>query len=187
MLLLNALASIGDTLSVSALGSAAPSLPANSLSNCIDTHPECLHWAERGECKKNPGFMNSGCRAACFACQSEGCHDAHADTSECSRWAPLGSNRWRDSQRVLQLTPVVHTRDGRWAENGECVRNEAFMLGQCAFACKTCFANHTAACRRNADDHPPAAVAGTIDATFEALVAGPACAGSQPAGLLLQL
>ena len=46
------------------------------------------------------------------------------------------------------------------------------MVIACGHACRTCFINQTAACRRPPGTEP-AAVAGTIDATFERLVAGP--------------
>jgi hypothetical protein len=59
-----------------------------------------------------------------------------------------------------------------WAANGECARNEAYMLSACPYACRTCFVNTTATCRRPADTKP-AAVAGSIDERFEALVRGP--------------
>ena len=59
-----------------------------------------------------------------------------------------------------------------WAADGECARNEGYMLEHCAFACRTCFTNQTRECRRPAD-LVPAAAAGTIDATFERLVSSP--------------
>lgn len=46
------------------------------------------------------------------------------------------------------------------------------MLDSCAHACRTCFLNQTAACRRPAGTESAGDV-GTIDATFERLVAGP--------------
>ena len=32
-----------------------------------DTNEKCQEWAERGECEKNPGYMQSNCAASCDA------------------------------------------------------------------------------------------------------------------------
>jgi len=62
-----------------------------------------------------------------------------------------------------------------WAGAGECAINEAYMIQSCGFSCRTCFLNASAACRR-ASTVAPAAVAGTIDETMEALINGPMAA-----------
>jgi prolyl 4-hydroxylase len=35
---------------------------------CGDKEERCFSWAEQGECKRNPGFMLTTCRASCDAC-----------------------------------------------------------------------------------------------------------------------
>ena len=49
------------------------------------------------------------------------------------------------------------------------------MLATCPHACRICFVNQTAACRRPADA-VAAAAPGTLDANFERLASGPAAA-----------
>ena len=56
-----------------------------------------------------------------------------------------------------------------WAAAGECSSNEDFMLLNCAFSCRSCFLDANSKCRRD-DNESPAAVVGTIDATFERLI-----------------
>jgi hypothetical protein len=36
---------------------------------CKDGHEECQLWAQKGECKKNAGFMKSTCLEACGVCE----------------------------------------------------------------------------------------------------------------------
>jgi hypothetical protein len=52
-----------------------------------------------------------------------------------------------------------------WADNGECAHNADYMLTTCAFSCGVCDVNFKQACKRD-PAQPPAAVAGTIDATM---------------------
>ena len=35
---------------------------------CRDVEPHCTEWAERGECKHNPGYMHVICPRACRTC-----------------------------------------------------------------------------------------------------------------------
>ena len=115
--------------------SCAPLTP--EVLSCVDESPSCSSWAESDECSKNPVFMNKGCMASCYVCQSAGCLDTHASCRD-------------------------------WAAKGECVTNEEFMLATCSFSCRSCFLNQNAACRRD-NEELPAAVVGTVDATFERL------------------
>jgi hypothetical protein len=51
-----------------------PSAPLPKVQReCFNKHPQCEYWAERGECRANPGYMvgtetTGWCRAACFVC-----------------------------------------------------------------------------------------------------------------------
>jgi len=40
--------------------------PLASAEFCKDDHDSCVDWASIGECAKNPTFMRSGCKKACF-------------------------------------------------------------------------------------------------------------------------
>jgi len=35
---------------------------------CLDEHDGCANWAKSGECKKNSGFMKTGCPVSCNSC-----------------------------------------------------------------------------------------------------------------------
>ncbi|GFR94804.1 cysteine-rich venom protein [Elysia marginata] len=37
---------------------------------CVDKHAQCVDWAGRGECSKNPDYMESKCRKSCKVCES---------------------------------------------------------------------------------------------------------------------
>jgi hypothetical protein len=38
------------------------------VAGCEDAEERCWSWAEQGECKRNPGFMQVTCRVSCDAC-----------------------------------------------------------------------------------------------------------------------
>lgn len=59
-----------------------------------------------------------------------------------------------------------------WAAAGECATNERFMVTACPHACRICFVNQTAACRRP-DEAVAAAGPGTLEANFQRLASGP--------------
>ena len=40
--------------------------------SCEDKHGNCSFWAEKGECKSNPGYMIENCPKSCGKCKSEG-------------------------------------------------------------------------------------------------------------------
>jgi len=37
-------------------------------SSCVDKNPSCRSWASRGECNRNPGYMNTNCPKSCNKC-----------------------------------------------------------------------------------------------------------------------
>eukprot|EP00756_Hemistasia_phaeocysticola_P002361 Hpha_TRINITY_DN11636_c0_g1::TRINITY_DN11636_c0_g1_i1::g.49136::m.49136 len=48
----------------------APPPPVVALEpvSCVDSDKQCPTWAESGECKRNPTFMNRKCRKSCGEC-----------------------------------------------------------------------------------------------------------------------
>ena len=103
----------------------------------------------------------------------DACTDSRKD---CDRWARDGEcesnpgymrQNCRASCLECQSRACFDQRDGceSWADNGECVANAEFMLSYCAYSCGVCRVNFKAECKRPAAE-APAAVAGTIDATF---------------------
>ena len=49
----------------------------------------CNEWKAKGECKKNPEYMNIYCARSCGKCKAEGgnCKD---DNDYCEAWAEKG-------------------------------------------------------------------------------------------------
>ena len=47
-----------------------PAPPPAGMRACADTSPECGAWAQRGECRTNPRYMNAACA---LSCNSPGC------------------------------------------------------------------------------------------------------------------
>ena len=103
-----------------------------------------------------------------------GCTDKH--DRECRKWAQQGEcdnnpnfmlHECRASCMVCQSQHCHDKQEAcaTWAEAGECLRNHDFMLTECPFSCGVCDVNFKAACRRD-PQMQPAAVPGTIDATF---------------------
>uniref|UniRef100_A0A914V334 ShKT domain-containing protein n=1 Tax=Plectus sambesii TaxID=2011161 RepID=A0A914V334_9BILA len=43
--------------------------PAAAFNNCFNEHPCCASWAAKGECSKNPRFMNKQCQPSCNKCR----------------------------------------------------------------------------------------------------------------------
>jgi hypothetical protein len=43
--------------------------PKASLKDCQDRYPQCVEFAERGECENNPGWMIISCPISCNACE----------------------------------------------------------------------------------------------------------------------
>ena len=38
---------------------------------CEDNLPNCVEWAQAGECGKNPSYMNNNCRLSCKQCAAK--------------------------------------------------------------------------------------------------------------------
>ena len=40
------------------------------LASCVDGNKSCPHWAQSGECSKNPDYMLVNCKKSCDQCSS---------------------------------------------------------------------------------------------------------------------
>ncbi|KAG8465654.1 hypothetical protein KFE25_002961 [Diacronema lutheri] len=75
---------------------------------CVDGHGACGFWRQRGECVRNPAFMDAKCQRACGKCPpEEACRD------------------------VEEACPT-------WAAEGHCAGNAAWMLPNCRRSCGAC-------------------------------------------------
>jgi len=77
---------------------------------CVDFNSKCKSWAGRGECTKNPKYMNPNCRKSCKKCHPKGCKNTGSSDENCKSWAL----------------------------RGECVNNPGWMPKNCALACNAC-------------------------------------------------
>lgn len=103
----------------------------------------------------------------------DACTDAR---SECNRWARDGECESNPgfmlpNCRASCLECQSHGCHDKqkdctaWADQGECSHNLDYMAKECAFSCGVCHVNFKSSCKRDALVQP-AAVPGTIDATF---------------------
>ena len=145
------------------------------LASCFDNDKSCRRWAGEDECKKNPPFMLSECRASCYVCQSTKCHDVR---EECAGWAEAGqcaSNMDFILKECTYSCKVCNINfkavfDPTHSESRSCVYpTETVCLQEC----------------RRDPAMKPAAVVGTVDETFEeALVRFPQeCPHTHPKAL----
>lgn len=117
---------------------------------CVDLHPECPTWTNRGECSKNPQYMLIDCRKSC-----DSCIDSHTTTTGVLQIAPDESTRPQVLQKLVETQEYLHAKAKdsiqhltkcnnkhelctHWSVLGECKTNEAFMQTECAPACRTC-------------------------------------------------
>ena len=114
--------------------------------DCTDTHTECASWAQRGECRKNPGFMLSNCRQSCHACI-----DGHAGSTQVAPVTHLVRPVMeRLGQTVLYLQNLRETQQQKskqcvnheplctyWAVIGQCEISDE-IRSQCGAACQSC-------------------------------------------------
>jgi len=80
--------------------------------NCKDLSPFCNDWSKKGECSRNPAYMNISCKKACNKCGN----------------TTTTSKNCKDKNKFC----------GDWARKGECTRNAAFMMGSCKKSCNVC-------------------------------------------------
>ncbi|KHJ83516.1 shTK domain protein [Oesophagostomum dentatum] len=93
---------------------------------CFNEQQCCGPWAARGECTRNPPYMNSWCRASCGVCTPT----TYDLNTECS-------NR--------------HVMCPTWAGRGECRNNAAWMSENCRMACNLCGQTRAQVCNTGRD------------------------------------
>ena len=66
-------------------------MPTPPMPNCQDNNRYCSYWASRGECTRNPSYMNRNCQRACNRCDNEesDCRDMN---SNCPNWTSFCNN-----------------------------------------------------------------------------------------------
>lgn len=98
---------------------------------CVDKASRCAEWAKQGECQRNPPFMSRECRASCGHCQATGDDAKPKDDERASASKPSSSPPTRITAQNEQ-----ELRCHAWALQGECEKNEQYMLSKCRNACE---------------------------------------------------
>ena len=143
------------------------------LAVCFGRLSDQLHSAARG-LQDAVGSVTGGGDTSERAQQLSSCKDEHAS---CANWAKYGECDKNPS--FMHATCLAscymceslgchdsHDECSEWAIAGECTKNDDFMASDCTFSCGFCGVSYEPQCRRNAR-MKPAAIPGTIDATFE--------------------
>ena len=132
---------------------------------CVDDTSDCALWAASGECASNAVFMGLHCQRACGKCGADECDDE--DGQPCKQWAEAGE--CVQNARFMSKTcrrscgmcgeasgaavaahaqcDNLHKREGecgRWAQDGHCGSNRAWMLENCKRSCGLCDCADTA-------------------------------------------
>ena len=106
-----------------------------------DNDANCAHWAEIGECDKNPKFMQKECAKSCSMSERD-----TADQAECSRLvkegrchADVALVRCRASCYTALKANLTEDLEGNcfyWATDGECESNREWMATSCRRSCE---------------------------------------------------
>ncbi|XGW14088.1 hypothetical protein V3C99_000411, partial [Haemonchus contortus] len=94
---------------------------APSQETCYNEQQCCALWASRGECSRNPTYMNLWCKASCGVCTPT----TYDLSTECSDRS---------------------ARCAEWAQRGECRSNPAWMTENCRQSCNACGTTRSQAC-----------------------------------------
>lgn len=114
---------------------------------CADNHSDCPQWSQRGECKINPKYMLKNCQKSCGTCV--GLHIGEMQRSQDATTADLVLQRLYETRAHVksELSRDISLHDRclnrnelctDWAVRGDCEKNPAFMLSNCAAACLSC-------------------------------------------------
>ncbi|CAD5122175.1 DgyrCDS10621 [Dimorphilus gyrociliatus] len=125
--------------------------------NSYGNDAECEFWANRGDCKKNPDWMNLYCRKACWKCDSDKtieCKNAYKNDGQCNYWASKDECRknpaWMmpycrkaclNCDKAENGTDCID-RDNMcpyWESIGECTKNPLWMKFNCKASCEKCY------------------------------------------------
>ena len=94
--------------------------PAPVVQNCFNEHECCSTWQTKGECSRNPGYMNAWCKASCGRCRPS--YDLKVECSD------------------------RHPNCAKWSRSGECTKNPYWMSENCRRSCNKCSATRAQTC-----------------------------------------
>ncbi|PIC51125.1 hypothetical protein B9Z55_001766 [Caenorhabditis nigoni] len=102
---------------------------------CFNENECCGPWSAKGECQKNPVYMNVWCKASCRQCTPK--YDLNDECSD------------------------RHSNCAQWSRSGECNKNPLWMAENCRKSCNKCGVTRAATCGGGANNiaaNPPASV-----------------------------
>ncbi|XP_066273694.1 protein crumbs-like [Branchiostoma lanceolatum] len=94
--------------------------------DCVDDNDNCPGWASSGECKANPGYMETSCRLSCGIC-----------TQALTTAQPLTTTPPPTSYPGV---PCVDESEycAEWEAEGQCTTNKFNMYTNCRATCGLC-------------------------------------------------
>ena len=170
---------------------------SSGTSFCLDDRDECPQYAARGDCKKNPTYMLSHCKASCNACPS---NLKIFDTDYGEPQESYGENAAKIEKiveetekymknKVYKQAMYITVRDeclnreklcSKWASEGECEKNPMWMTTNCGPACQTCEKiDHKIRCPFD-ENAPKAWGPGSVDEMFMRIIKDPYYQQYQP-------
>ena len=129
-------------------GSAVGPTKAPEPSACQDNNAYCSEWSARGECSKNPTWMNVNCAKSCGTCKACADHNTFclswAKDGECGNtgatWASTARTRAACASVATLPTALTGTSTApRGPTAVSCTTNPDFMLQDCKKACGACW------------------------------------------------
>merc|ERR1719154_95668 len=140
---------------------------------CEDKNEFCGDWKRKGECTKNPEFMNESCKKSCGKCGTTTSNNCVDDNEFCGDWQRKGectrnaefmnksckkSCNACSTVTTTTAAPTTTPTEGTttssnckddnqfcsdWATKGECTRNAEFMNLSCKKSCNSCSSTTT--------------------------------------------
>jgi prolyl 4-hydroxylase len=167
-------------------------------SECEDSHANCSYWAENGECDSNPKYMLTKCAKSCGICPEETPTNEIKEETEdlletTTEFGVKQVAKGAEKQQTLQvIRESIEYMKGRevenlspkimeeclnrkelcafWAVVGECSKNEAYMLVNCAPSCKSCHLIDLDSRCPKLPDAVPALKPGDLNKMFQRIV-----------------
>ncbi|XP_069698082.1 zinc metalloproteinase nas-15-like isoform X2 [Periplaneta americana] len=90
-------------------GTVGPVIPTKPIPyECSNNNRLCQYWANSGECKKNPSWMNVNCAKSCRLCDSN-CGNYNRN---CEQWAKIGECTKNPDYMTIYCPQACHSCRG---------------------------------------------------------------------------
>ena len=106
----------------------------------------CSSWSRAGECSKNAAFMRRHCKRSCGGCSEATAQEVPAVAAVLTPVGVVGGPPQQPQHRDPSIavegdldTDCQYSDEcTRWAQNGECQKNQLWMEEHCREACGLC-------------------------------------------------